>query len=81
MRGTWCAMQSNSRRSLPAALRQVEIAHGRANMAMTKQALDGMEIDARLQQMRGKSVAQGVNAATAFDASRFAGGLVTALYR
>ena len=62
-------------------LRQMKVAHGRADMAVTEQTLDGVNIDARFQQMRGKSVAQAVNTTAAFDAGRFAGGLVTALYR
>ena len=50
-------------------------------MAMAEQALDGVDIDPGFQQMGGKSVAQGMNTTATFDASRFAGGLVTALYR
>ena len=40
---------------------QMNIAHGRADMAVAEQALDGMDIDAGFQQMRRTSVAQGVN--------------------
>jgi len=38
-------------------LRQVEIAHGGRDMAMAEQPLDGMDIYAGLQQVRGEGMA------------------------
>ena len=57
----------------------MKIAHGRTDMAVAEQALDGVDIDPGFQQMGGKSVAQGVNATTALNASGAAGGMVNAL--
>lgn len=38
-------------------LRQMEVAHGRGDMAMAKQTLDGVDIDPGFQQMGGKAMA------------------------
>ncbi len=43
--------------------RQVEIAHGGRYVAMAEQALNGVDVDPGFQQMRGETVAQGVDAA------------------
>lgn len=59
----------------------MEVAHGRADMAMAEQALDGMNIDTGFQQMGGKTMAQGMDATTAFDSGRLSGGLIAALSR
>jgi hypothetical protein len=59
----------------------MEVAHGRADMTMAEQALDGVDIDTGLQQVGGEAMAQGVDAATAFDPGRRTGGLVAALNR
>jgi hypothetical protein len=45
-----------------AALRQMQVAHGGADMAVPEQALDGVQIDAGFQQVGGEAVAQGVDA-------------------
>jgi len=44
-------------------LRQMEVAHGRADMAMAEKALDGVDIDAGFEQMGGEGMAQGMDAA------------------
>jgi hypothetical protein len=49
-------------------LRQMKIARRSAQAAMAHQALDRMHIDARLEQMRGKGVPQGMDAARLGDA-------------
>jgi hypothetical protein len=43
----------------------VEIAQGGRHMPMPEQALDGVDVDAGFQQVRGETVAQGVDAALA----------------
>ena len=44
-------------------LRQMEVTHGRADMAVAEEALDGVDINAGFEQMGGEGVAQGVDAA------------------
>lgn len=39
-------------------LRQVEVPHRRADVPVTQQALDGMDVDTGFKQMRGKGVTQ-----------------------
>lgn len=49
-------------------LRQMEIARGGAQAAMTEQALDRVHVDPAFEQMRGEGVAQPVDAAALGDA-------------
>ncbi len=48
-------------------LRQVQIEGGRGDAAMPQQQLDGAEIDAGFQEMRGETMAQRVQAVAAFQ--------------
>ena len=55
---TRCLQQFQRRRGIRQVLaRQVKVAQRRANVAVAHQALDGVDIDPGLQQMRGKGVA------------------------
>ena len=51
-----------------AALAEVEVAHGRGDLAVAEEALDGVQIRPRLQQVSGVGMAQRVNAALLADA-------------
>lgn len=53
----------------------MEIAHGRADVGVTEQALDGMDVDAGFEQVGGKGVPQRVDAATRGQAGGIADGL------
>ena len=57
----------------------MQIAAGGADMTMTEQPLDGVQIDPAFEQVRGKAVAQHVNAAALGDACAVARTLVGAL--
>lgn len=60
-------------------LRQVEIAHGYADMAVTEQTQDGVDIDTRFEQIRGEGMARRMDAAVVGQAGRIAHGAVQAL--
>lgn len=60
-------------------VRQVKVAHGGGYMAMTQQALNGMDIHTRLQQMGGEAMAQGMNATFAPKTSAISRSAIDAL--
>src|SRR6185369_526695 len=60
-------------------LRQMKVAHGRTDIAVAKQTLDGVNIDTSFQQVSGKGVAQGMNTTAEGNACGLACGMVNAL--
>ena len=52
--------------------RQMEVAHGGADMAVAEQALDGVDVDTGFEQMGGKAMAQGMDAAAVRNAGSLA---------
>lgn len=59
----------------------MEVTHGRADMTVTEQALDGVDIDTGFQQVRRESVAQGMNATAVINAGGTASSMIDALGR
>lgn len=59
----------------------MEVAHSRTDVTVTEQALDGMDVDAGLQEVGGKSVTQAVDATAFGQAGGVAYGAIQALNR
>ena len=57
----------------------MQVAHGRRDVAVPQQLLEGEQVDAGFEQMGGETVTQRVNAAVGRQASGIAGGAVDAL--
>ena len=57
----------------------MQITHRGRNVAVPEQALNGMQIDAGFEQVRGKGVAQGMDTATRWQSSGIAGGAIESL--
>ena len=57
----------------------MEVARSRGQVAVAQQALDGVDVDAGLEQMGGKGVAQTMDAALFADTGCFLGAVVDAL--
>ena len=60
-------------------MRQVEVAQGGTDMAVTEQALNGVDVDTGFEQVGGEAVAQGMDAGRSGEAGTITGSPVDAL--
>src|SRR5687767_1594941 len=68
-------------RSCQVLARKMEVAQRRADVAVAKQPLDGVDVHPGLEKMRGKGVAQRMNAACLDDAGTRLGSVVDPVHR
>ena len=54
----------------------MKVTHGRSDMTMTEQTLNGVDVDTGLQQVGREGVAQGMDAARVGDSRRLTGGVI-----